>query len=143
MRMNATHKQGDMSSIRSNTLSTNQTRSRGSTGPPELPNRLKTCHDPHTLHGGPPSSVQTKNWAIWPPFLVDRPTRSADHRSVRLGLIFHMEVPQSMPKAVQGVTGSILQPRRPWHPSINSRRGLQMKTSTKCSLKPPLALELC
>ena len=44
MRRNAAHEQGDTSSIRGNTLSMNQTRSRGSTGPPELPTRLKTSH---------------------------------------------------------------------------------------------------
>ena len=46
MRWNATHKQGDTSSIRGNTVSMNQTRSRGSTGPPELPNRLKKALTP-------------------------------------------------------------------------------------------------
>ena len=46
-----------------------------------------------------------------------------------LGSTFHVSTPHSMPKAVQGGTGSILQPRRPWYPTINSRGGLQMKTS--------------
>ena len=72
MRRNAAHEQGDTSSIRGNTLSMNQTRSRGSTGPPELLNRLKTSHAPHIWNGGPPNSVPVKFGAERPPLLVGR-----------------------------------------------------------------------
>src|SRR6185312_11347672 len=56
-------KQGDTSLIRSNKFSTNQTRSRGSTGLPELPNHLKTGPCTCISHGGPPSSHLTENRA--------------------------------------------------------------------------------
>lgn len=78
---NAAHKQGDTSSIRGNTFSTNQTRSRGSTGPPEHPNQLKTGPYPHRWHGGPPSSLLTKNGTDRAQPTVGRPWKSADHVS--------------------------------------------------------------
>ena len=85
----AAHKQGDTSSIRGNTFSTNQTRSRGSTSLPELPNHLKTSPCTCISHGGPPSSHLTENWAKQAQPTVVRPTRSPDqvvtaHRPHRL-----------------------------------------------------------
>ena len=66
-------KQGDMSSIRGNIFSTIQARLRGSTGPPELPNRLKTSPYPCTWHEGPPNSLLTKNQAERAQSTVGRP----------------------------------------------------------------------
>ena len=73
MRRNAAHKQGDTSSIRDNTLSTNHTHSRGSTGPLEHLNHLKTGPCTCISHGGPPSNHLTENWAKQTRPTVGRP----------------------------------------------------------------------
>ena len=73
MRRNAALKQGDTSSIRDNTLSTNQTHSRGSTGPPEHLNHLKIGPCTCISHGGPPSSHLTENRAKRAQPTVGRP----------------------------------------------------------------------
>ena len=139
MRRNAAHKQGDASSICGNTLSTNQTHSRGSTGPPEHLNHLKRGPHPWVCHGGPPSSLQTKFEAVRPPFPVGRP---------KVGLP-RPHLPRGDPSfdAKGGARRHRLnsQPKAPCTPSINMRGGAPFQhttklefTSTKCNSKPPL-----
>ena len=56
---------------------------------------------------------------------------------------FHVSTPHSMHRLVPGGRGPISRLKRPWHPPIYMRGGGKNQTFTKCSLKPPLALELC
>ena len=113
----------DTSAIQCEILSANQARVRGSMGPPELANRLKKGPLTRNRHGDPPSSLQVKFEVGWLPFLVDRPTWSADHRSVHLIVVFHVSHPHSMPRSILGGSELNSGQKNPWHPSINSSGG--------------------
>ena len=90
------------SSIQGETFSTNQAHSQGSTGPLDLANHLKKVPLTHNRHGDLPSSFQDESWGQRPVPPVGRPLWSADHRSVRLGPIFHGSTLHSMLKMVPG-----------------------------------------